>query len=177
MSAPPLKLLQIDLTDECPLFCTHCSNSSGPSRETHFPINKLLEIIKEGAALGVRSIVYSGGEPLCYPQLSEALSTAQCFRIETIMFTTGIEDRKTRLPIGLDRWVELKQQGLTSLHLRTAIFITALFRPNPPRVMRSGSTRKQSLMPDLLDFQSNFILYRLPTLSTISTRFTSGHSI
>ena len=114
MTTPPLKLLQLDLTEECPLFCSHCSNSSGPARRAHFPIKKLLELIPEARNLGLEKIVFSGGEPLRYPHLSEALSAARTAGIQPTIFTTGIRDNKTRLPMPTEDWSGLAGSGLVS---------------------------------------------------------------
>jgi MoaA/NifB/PqqE/SkfB family radical SAM enzyme len=111
-TVPLLKLLQIDLTDECPLFCGHCSNSSGPGRNTHFPVAKLREIINEGRDLGLETVVYSGGEPLRYPDLHEALSAAKIGGTPATIFTTGITEKKTRLPVSVERWRQLRDFGL-----------------------------------------------------------------
>jgi MoaA/NifB/PqqE/SkfB family radical SAM enzyme len=111
-TVPLLKLLQIDLTDECPLFCGHCSNSSGPSRNTHFPIERLREIISEGRDLGLETVVYSGGEPLRYPDLHEALSAAKIVGTPATIFTTGISEKRTRLPVSAERWRQLRDFGL-----------------------------------------------------------------
>jgi MoaA/NifB/PqqE/SkfB family radical SAM enzyme len=111
---PKLKLLQIDLTDECPLFCAHCSNSSGPGCNAHFPIRKLLEIIREAIGLGLEKLIYSGGEPLCYRHLDEALSAAHFAGIPTAIFTTGIQSKKTRLPISANEWRKLRDRGLVA---------------------------------------------------------------
>jgi MoaA/NifB/PqqE/SkfB family radical SAM enzyme len=109
---PSLKLLQIDLTDDCPLFCSHCSNSSGPGRDTHFPIARLLDILCGARDLGLEMVVYSGGEPLRYPDLDEALLAAKIGGTPATIFTTGIADKRTRLPVSVERWHELRNSGL-----------------------------------------------------------------
>ncbi len=114
MTPPLLKLLQIDLTDECPLFCAHCSNGSGPGRNTQFPIGRLLEIFGEARNLGLERLVYSGGEPLRYPHLEEALSAAKCAGIPATIFTTGIRSKETRLPISAEDWRKLADTGLVA---------------------------------------------------------------
>jgi MoaA/NifB/PqqE/SkfB family radical SAM enzyme len=111
---PPLKLLQIDLTNECLLFCGHCSNSSGPNSDLHFPIAMVRELIKEAKSLGLERIVYSGGEPLRYPYLNEALLEARKTGVTPIIFTTGINDPKTRLSISVREWSNLQKSGLTA---------------------------------------------------------------
>lgn len=112
-----LRLLQIDLTDECPLFCSHCSNSSGPSRRLTFPFTSLKMLIAQAGILGVETLVFSGGEPLCHPQLRDALLCARSEGIPVTLFTTGIADPSSRLPISITDWDRLASAGL-----RTAAF-------------------------------------------------------
>ncbi len=114
VTVPPLRLLQVDLTDECPLFCVHCSNSSGPARNTHFPIETLLAVIAEARELGLERIVFSGGEPLRYPHLDSALAAAKTAGVSTAIFTTGIRDNKTRLPVSVKDWRNLARTGLVA---------------------------------------------------------------
>jgi len=59
-------------------------------------------------------VVYSGGEPLRYPDLEEALSAARTGGTPATIFTTGIADKRTRLPVLVERWRELKSSGLTA---------------------------------------------------------------
>jgi MoaA/NifB/PqqE/SkfB family radical SAM enzyme len=110
--APALKLLQIDLTDECPLFCVHCSNDSGPLRKTHFPIEALARILMQAKGLGAESVVYSGGEPLRYPHLEQAVSAATSLGLTSTIFTTGIDNDVSRLEVESSRWSSLKGVGL-----------------------------------------------------------------
>lgn len=114
MTVPLLKLLQIDLTDECPLFCAHCSNGSGPKCDTHFPIGRLLEILGEARDLGLQRLVYSGGEPLRYPHLEVALSAAKSAGVPVTIFTTGIWSKETRLSISVEDWRRLACAGLST---------------------------------------------------------------
>ena len=114
MPTPPLKLLQVDVTEECPLFCAHCSNDSGPTHIAHFPIRRLVGIIDEAKDLGLERVVFSGGEPLRYPHLSGALSAAKAAGVAATIFTTGIRDKTTRLPISVADWRELAEAGLVS---------------------------------------------------------------
>ncbi|MGH9433395.1 MAG: radical SAM protein [Terriglobia bacterium] len=111
---PSLELLQFDLTEECPLSCGHCSNSSGPSRTTRFPLEKLVEFLEQAAAMGVKTVVFSGGEPLCYPGLATALKTARSLDLPVTMFTTGIRDKRYRGPIDLQEWEGLRKAGLVT---------------------------------------------------------------
>jgi len=115
----PLELIQFDLTEECPLSCRHCSNSSGPLRTKRFPPYRLFELLEQAAKIGVKNIVFSGGEPLCYPALAPALRMARRLRLPVTIFTTGIRDKKTRGAIDTQEWKTLKEQGLVSAAFST----------------------------------------------------------
>lgn len=111
---PSLELLQIDLTENCPLSCGHCSNSSGPSKHTQFPFKNLIELLEQAAFMGVKAVVFSGGEPLCYPALGTAIKSARALGLNLTIFTTGIRDTRTREPIELGEWKSLQEDGLPS---------------------------------------------------------------
>jgi MoaA/NifB/PqqE/SkfB family radical SAM enzyme len=138
MIVPLLKLLQIDLTDDCPLFCGHCSNSSGPGRNTHFPIENLLDIVRGAKDLGVEVVVYSGGEPLRYPNLEEACLAAKSHGLPVTIFTTGIADKKTRLPVSVERWRQLKGSGLVAA--RFSVYSGPLHRAFHNNVVQTRPT-------------------------------------
>jgi MoaA/NifB/PqqE/SkfB family radical SAM enzyme len=112
-----LDLLQIDLTDECPLFCSHCSNSSGPKLKSALRPGEAREAILDAAYLGCRDIIFSGGEPLRYNELSGLLALCRKLRLNATIFTTGIRDIKTRLPLSSKNWKKLMALGLD-----TAVF-------------------------------------------------------
>jgi MoaA/NifB/PqqE/SkfB family radical SAM enzyme len=107
-----LDLLQIDLTEECPLFCSHCSNSSGPGLKSAIRPAKARETILDAARLGCRDIIFSGGEPLRYSDLSELLSLCGKLELNSTIFTTGIRDIRSRLPLSSENWRKLMAVGL-----------------------------------------------------------------
>jgi MoaA/NifB/PqqE/SkfB family radical SAM enzyme len=114
---PPLDLLQLDLTDECPLFCSHCSNSSGPRFTSALPFDAVESALLDAASLGCGEVILSGGEPLQYPPFGELLSLCNALGMKVTAFTTGIRDKATRLSISDLEWVELSRLGL-----RVAVF-------------------------------------------------------
>jgi MoaA/NifB/PqqE/SkfB family radical SAM enzyme len=112
-----LDLLQIDLTDECPLFCSHCSNSSGPKLKSALRPAQAREAILDAAHLGCRDVILSGGEPLRYNELSGLLALCRKLELNATIFTTGIRDKRTRLPLSSRNWGDLMAVGLN-----TAVF-------------------------------------------------------
>jgi MoaA/NifB/PqqE/SkfB family radical SAM enzyme len=110
---PKLRLLQVDVTNECPLLCTHCSNNAGPGQRKEFPVLRLLTVLAEAKQLGAETLVISGGEPLRYSQLFTILSGAVELQLQTVMYTTGIRDITSRLSVQHTVWKQLKELGLT----------------------------------------------------------------
>src|SRR6266478_3212106 len=99
-----LNLLQLDLTDECPLFCSHCSNSSGPRFESALKYDTVEANVTDAAELGCTDVVLSGGEPLRYASFDRLLSLCKALGMRTTVFTTGIRNKNTRLPIADFEW-------------------------------------------------------------------------
>jgi MoaA/NifB/PqqE/SkfB family radical SAM enzyme len=117
MATPMLDLVQFDLTDECPLFCRHCSNSSGPQLRSALTYDAVGQAIADAAGLGCRAFTFSGGEPLRYPDLIRLLTLCRELAVSSTLFTTGVRDTRTRLPMSESEWAELRALGLG-----TAIF-------------------------------------------------------
>ena len=109
-----LDLLQLDLTDECPLFCSHCSNSSGPQLRSALQYAAAEQAIIDAADLGCRELKFSGGEPLRYADLAKLLVLSQQLDMNPTIFTTGIRDMRTRGPLSDREWGELKALGLSA---------------------------------------------------------------
>jgi radical SAM protein with 4Fe4S-binding SPASM domain len=58
-----LKELDIQITNKCPLTCRHCCCSSGPHERIGAETEQWIKIIRDAAALGVKRIDITGGEP------------------------------------------------------------------------------------------------------------------
>ncbi len=71
---PRFGSLFLILTERCNLACAHCYGGY-PDRE-EMPVARVLELIDELVAGGGTSITFSGGEPLLYPGLEQALERA-----------------------------------------------------------------------------------------------------
>jgi AdoMet-dependent heme synthase len=62
----------------CNLQCTHCINASGP-REPWLPSLDAAEVrrhVREAAALGVKEVYFTGGEPFLHPEILPLLAFA-----------------------------------------------------------------------------------------------------
>jgi len=69
-------ILLIHLLDNCNLSCRHCYLDASPRGSTMLPPDLVLETIAEAAELGIKSIQFSGGEPLLYPNIFNILKAA-----------------------------------------------------------------------------------------------------
>jgi len=85
-----LEEVKIELTKDCPLACIHCSSKAYPGNPLQLPRNLVLSLIDQAAELGVKSIVFSGGEPLLWPWLSDAVSACSNRGLDCSIYSTGI---------------------------------------------------------------------------------------
>jgi AdoMet-dependent heme synthase len=71
----------------CNLQCTHCLNASGP-RDPWLPSMDADEVrrhVREAAALGVREVYFTGGEPLLHPDIVPLLAFALALAPTTVL--------------------------------------------------------------------------------------------
>src|SRR5690242_13741413 len=89
-----LSELLIEVVKTCPLACVHCSTSSHRNQVDSLSLDVVLRLLREGAALGVEKVVLTGGEPLVWPHLHEAISEATSLGIATVLYTSGVIDNR-----------------------------------------------------------------------------------
>ena len=70
-----LENMNIELTTRCPLRCPQCYCSLTGGK--NIDLQTAIYWIKEGAKFGVKEVMLSGGETLCYPDLYEVVSAAR----------------------------------------------------------------------------------------------------
>ena len=76
---PPfiLREFKIEVTHRCPLACIHCSSDAGPTVPKEMTEEKCLRILDEAIEMGAEEVAFSGGEPLIWPTLKEALKNLE----------------------------------------------------------------------------------------------------
>lgn len=67
--------MNIELTTNCPLRCPQCYCSLTGGK--NIDLQTAIHWIKEGAGLGVKDVMLSGGETLCYPHIYEVVRAAK----------------------------------------------------------------------------------------------------
>lgn len=81
--------LSIEVTSRCNSSCLHCFARSAISRRPSLPVDIVKEIIAEGHAVGYRHLHITGGEPLLWKGLFEALDYGFEVGYETIFVNTN----------------------------------------------------------------------------------------
>ena len=77
--------LFLNITNNCPLRCTHCSVQSS-SGNADMPLDTALAIIREAAALGFDEISLNGGEPFIYREFRKLVSEMSKLRDANMSF-------------------------------------------------------------------------------------------
>jgi len=84
------RIVQLHPTRRCNLRCLHCYSDSGPEVRTELPLPLVSGVLDDAAAEGYGVVSFSGGEPLLYPPLSEALEHAHACGLTTAVTTNGM---------------------------------------------------------------------------------------
>jgi radical SAM protein with 4Fe4S-binding SPASM domain len=95
----------LELTNYCNLRCKHCFNSSGIDKIQKWPKRKLISLLKQLFEAGVFEIRFTGGEPVTYNFLIDAIKVANSIGLYCSLGTNGTL-------IGDDVAKKLKKAGL-----------------------------------------------------------------
>lgn len=89
-----LETMNIELTTKCPLSCPQCYCSLAGGKD--IPLEIAVQRIREAAGLGVKDVMLSGGETLCYPYLYDVIKAAGecCLSVNVALSGVGF-DRET----------------------------------------------------------------------------------
>jgi len=109
--------LGLMFTHRCPIACRHCGILSGPDNYDSIPLDLAERCIEEAAGLNPRpgTIVFTGGEPMMYPQhLERLLRVANRCGFATRVITNGFWGRNA--DTGRRLLYGLQLAGLDSLN-------------------------------------------------------------
>ena len=81
--------LSIEVTTRCNIDCTHCFARAGVSKTSSLPLEVAKRIIAEGYHIGYRHLHITGGEPLIWDELFEALDYAFFLGYQTVFLNTN----------------------------------------------------------------------------------------
>jgi MoaA/NifB/PqqE/SkfB family radical SAM enzyme len=85
----PTPVLQIHASLRCNLACAHCYSLSSPSATGVLALERVCQAIDDAAGMGYQAVAFSGGEPLSYRGLTEALRRAKSLGLRTSVTTNG----------------------------------------------------------------------------------------
>lgn len=87
---PPPARVYLDVTDACNLRCRHCCTASGTPRADELTLREIAHVIDQVAAMKVRYLVISGGEPMLRPELPQVLTHARGRGLAVTLLTNGL---------------------------------------------------------------------------------------
>ena len=87
-----LKEVKLEVTHRCNLACIHCSSQALPSCSREMPLGKAFDVLGEVLAMGVSRIAFSGGEPLLWPGLCDAVRMCSDAGVAPSVYTSGSVD-------------------------------------------------------------------------------------
>ncbi len=85
-----LEEIKIELTGDCPLACIHCSSNAYSGNIVQLPREVVLSLVSQAAELHAKSVVFSGGEPLLWSWLSDAVRDCAMHGLRCSIYSTGI---------------------------------------------------------------------------------------
>ena len=84
-----LKEIKFEVTHDCLLNCVHCSSMSTPESGLNMDWATFERILDEANCMGVNEIAFSGGEPLLWHDIENAILRSLEYGIHTLLYTTG----------------------------------------------------------------------------------------
>ncbi len=123
--SPPfnLKEFKLEVTYRCELNCVHCSSDACPSNSLEMTRDDCVRILTEGAEMGVQDVTFSGGEPLSWPYIVDAVKSAVEYDMKVTLYTSGnVEDFKQKADhlhtLGASRFIFSVFGGTAASHER-----------------------------------------------------------
>lgn len=84
-----LKYLTLEVSNECPLQCIFCSSGVGHVSPASYSLSDIQSIIDDVIELGCEHVAFSGGEPLMYPNIVDAVKYVKEKGLAVSVYTSG----------------------------------------------------------------------------------------
>ena len=85
-----LNELAIEIIQQCPNCCIHCSSYSDLCKANVMPVEKVKEVINDAKDFGAKLICISGGEPFLHEGLKEIVDYIKSKDLECNIYSSGI---------------------------------------------------------------------------------------
>ncbi|MFH1975318.1 MAG: radical SAM protein [Pseudomonadota bacterium] len=109
-----LSEIKIEVTHNCRLRCVHCSSVAEENTGRSMGWLSCKQILDDAKAMGVKTVAFSGGEPLCWGHIQDAIERASKHGMEVFLYTTG------NVPYAQKIMKHLKKGGLS--HVMFSLF-------------------------------------------------------
>jgi radical SAM protein with 4Fe4S-binding SPASM domain len=84
-----LREFKMEVTHGCELNCIHCSSDARPSNKLQMQRDDCLRILAQAVEMGAQEVAFSGGEPLTWPHLADAVEAAAKGGLNVTIYTAG----------------------------------------------------------------------------------------
>jgi radical SAM protein with 4Fe4S-binding SPASM domain len=114
---PSLRYLELQLTNRCNLKCGHCY--LGEPAKIDLPLASVLSVLEEFERMQGLRVLFSGGEPLMYPDLRALNQALPRYGVRKVLLTNGtMISGKNHADWGLFDEVQFSLDGLQKGHER-----------------------------------------------------------
>lgn len=115
----PVTNLRVSVTQRCNLQCIYCHAEGERSPEAELPLEDIREILRMAATLGIRSVKFTGGEPLVREDILEIVRAVP----------GGLESSMTTNATLLEGYArDLKEAGLSRINVSLDSLDPACYR-------------------------------------------------
>jgi len=84
-----LNEMKIEVTYNCLLSCIHCSSNANPKNKLEMTKEKCIEIIDDAVSMGLKKIIFSGGEPFLWEGLIDVVTHSKEQGLNCSIYTSG----------------------------------------------------------------------------------------
>jgi radical SAM protein with 4Fe4S-binding SPASM domain len=84
-----LREVKLEVTYRCNLGCIHCSSDAIPTSPLEMSPRDCFRVLAEAVELGAEKIAFSGGEPLLWTSIEEAVRVASSSGAHVSLYTSG----------------------------------------------------------------------------------------
>jgi len=84
-----LNEMKIEVTYNCPLSCIHCSSVANSENRLEMTRDKCIEIINDAVSIGLKEIIFSGGEPLSWGSIFDVVKYSKKRGLNCGIYTSG----------------------------------------------------------------------------------------
>ncbi|MCD6528936.1 GTP 3',8-cyclase MoaA [Candidatus Bathyarchaeota archaeon] len=129
----PTRNFRISVTQRCNLRCVYCHREGETRSDTEMTVDEIVEIVKLGVELGIKSVKLTGGEPLVREDILEIVKGISRIQgIEDLSMTTNgnllhvyadnlVEAGLNRVNVSLPTLDEKKYRAITGGDLKPVI--------------------------------------------------------